>query len=56
MSTPGRRAHIDEDDTAFKGAAMADTYSKNPDAIARLSAEQRRVTQEGGTEPAFRNE
>ena len=35
---------------------MADTYSKNPDAIARLSAEQRRVTQEGGTEPAFRNE
>jgi peptide-methionine (R)-S-oxide reductase len=35
---------------------MADTYTKNPDAIARLSAEQRRVTQEGGTEPAFRNE
>jgi peptide-methionine (R)-S-oxide reductase len=35
---------------------MADTHSKNPDAIARLSAEQRRVTQEGGTEPAFRNE
>lgn len=35
---------------------MADTYSKNSDAIARLSAEQRRVTQEGGTEPAFRNE
>jgi peptide-methionine (R)-S-oxide reductase len=35
---------------------MADTYSKNPDAIARLSDEQRRVTQEGGTEPAFRNE
>jgi peptide-methionine (R)-S-oxide reductase len=35
---------------------MTDGYSKNPDAIARLSAEQRRVTQEGGTEPAFRNE
>jgi peptide-methionine (R)-S-oxide reductase len=35
---------------------MAETYSKNPDAIARLSAEQRRVTQEGGTEAAFRNE
>jgi peptide-methionine (R)-S-oxide reductase len=35
---------------------MADTHSKNPYAIARLSAEQRRVTQEGGTEPAFRNE
>ena len=35
---------------------MADTQSKDPDAIARLSAEQRRVTQDGGTEPAFRNE
>jgi peptide-methionine (R)-S-oxide reductase len=35
---------------------MTDSYSKNPDAIARLSDEQRRVTQEGGTEPAFRNE
>ena len=35
---------------------MADTYSKDPHAIARLSDEQRRVTQEGGTEPAFRNE
>jgi peptide-methionine (R)-S-oxide reductase len=34
---------------------MADTYSRNPDAIARLSDEQRHVTQEGGTEPAFRN-
>ena len=35
---------------------MTDTHGKNPDAIAHLSAEQRRVTQEGGTEPAFRNE
>lgn len=35
---------------------MAKTYSKDPAAVARLSAEQRRVTQEGGTEPAFRNE
>jgi peptide-methionine (R)-S-oxide reductase len=35
---------------------MAQTYRKNPDAIARLSAEQRHVTQQGGTEPAFRNE
>jgi peptide-methionine (R)-S-oxide reductase len=35
---------------------MAKTYSKDPEAVARLSAEQRRVTQEGGTEPAFRNE
>jgi peptide-methionine (R)-S-oxide reductase len=35
---------------------MAKTYEKDPAAVARLSAEQRRVTQEGGTEPAFRNE
>jgi peptide-methionine (R)-S-oxide reductase len=35
---------------------MAKTYSKDPEAIARLSAEQRRVTQQGGTEPAYRNE
>jgi peptide-methionine (R)-S-oxide reductase len=31
-------------------------YTKDPDAIARLTREQRHVTQEGGTEPAFRNE
>jgi peptide-methionine (R)-S-oxide reductase len=35
---------------------MTKTYSKDPEAVARLSAEQRRVTQDGGTEPAFRNE
>ena len=35
---------------------MTKTYSQDPQAVARLSAEQRRVTQEGGTEPAFRNE
>ena len=35
---------------------MANTYSKDPEAVARLSTEQRHVTQEGGTEPAFRNE
>ena len=35
---------------------MAKMHSKDPEAVARLSAEQRRVTQEGGTEPAFRNE
>ena len=27
------------------------TYEKNPDAIARLSPEQYRVTQQNGTEP-----
>jgi peptide-methionine (R)-S-oxide reductase len=35
---------------------MTKTYSKDPEAVARLSAEQRRVTQDGGTEPAFRNQ
>lgn len=35
---------------------MAKTYSKDPEAVARLSAEQRQVTQDGGTEPAFGNE
>jgi len=35
---------------------MTKTYSQDPQAVARLSAEQRRVTQEGATEPAFRNE
>jgi methionine-R-sulfoxide reductase len=35
---------------------MANDYGKNPEAIAGLSAEQRYVTQEAGTEPAFRNE
>jgi len=35
---------------------MTTEYRKTPDAISRLSAQQRRVTQEGATEPAFRNE
>ena len=35
---------------------MARTYGKTSEAVARLSADQRRVTQEGTTEPAFRNE
>jgi peptide-methionine (R)-S-oxide reductase len=35
---------------------MTRDYRKDPGAIGRLSAQQRRVTQEGGTEPAFRNE
>ncbi len=30
-------------------------YTKTPEAIARLTPEQRRVTQDDGTEPAFRN-
>jgi peptide-methionine (R)-S-oxide reductase len=35
---------------------VAKEYRKDPAAVARLSTEQRRVTQDGGTEPAFRNE
>ena len=35
---------------------MTRDYRKSPEAISRLSAQQRRVTQEGATEPAFRNE
>src|SRR5690349_24722073 len=35
---------------------MSDNYDKDPDAISRLTPEQYRVTQENGTEPAFRNE
>lgn len=35
---------------------MTNGYRKKPEAMRRLSAQQRRVTQEGATEPAFRNE
>ncbi len=35
---------------------MSTEYQKTPEAVARLTAAQRRVTQEDGTEPAFRNE
>lgn len=35
---------------------MKRTYAKTPEAIARLTAEQRRVTQEAGTERPFENE
>jgi peptide-methionine (R)-S-oxide reductase len=31
-------------------------YSKTPEALSRLTASQFRITQENGTEPAFRNE
>ena len=34
---------------------MTKTYSKDPKAVARLSPQQYRVTQQGGTEPAFGN-
>ena len=35
---------------------MSHHYSKTPDALSRLTDSQYRVTQEDGTEPAFRNE
>ena len=34
---------------------MPDTYRKDPEAIARLTPEQHRVTQQNGTERAFSN-
>lgn len=34
---------------------MANEYRKTPEALSRLTPEQYRVTQEDGTEPAFRN-
>ena len=35
---------------------MSDTYRKDPEAVSRLTPEQYQVTQQAGTEPAFRNE
>ena len=35
---------------------MSDDYRKDPEAISQLTPEQYQVTQEKGTEPAFRNE
>ena len=35
---------------------MSDSYRKDPEAISRLTPEQYQVTQQKGTEPAFRNE
>jgi len=35
---------------------VSDTYRKDPEAVAQLTPEQYQVTQQCGTEPAFRNE
>jgi methionine-R-sulfoxide reductase len=42
--------------TFGEGADMSDNYRKDPDAIARLTPKQYRVTQQDSTEPAFNNE
>jgi peptide-methionine (R)-S-oxide reductase len=39
-----------------EGGYVTDSYHKDPGAISQLTARQREVTQEGGTEPAFDNE
>ena len=39
-----------------EGGYVTDRYHKDPGAISQLTARQREVTQEGGTEPAFDNE
>jgi len=35
---------------------VSNDYSRSPEAVSRLTRRQRQVTQDGGTEPAFRNE
>jgi methionine-R-sulfoxide reductase len=35
---------------------VSDTHRKDPEAVARLTPEQYRITQQAGTEPAFDNE
>ena len=42
--------------TIGEGGYVTDRYHKDPGAISQLTARQREVTQEGGTEPAFDNE
>jgi len=42
--------------TIGEGDDVADTYRKDPEAVSRLTPEQYQITQQAGTEPAFRNE
>jgi peptide-methionine (R)-S-oxide reductase len=39
-----------------EGGYVTERYNKDPGTISQLTARQREVTQEGGTEPAFDNE
>jgi peptide-methionine (R)-S-oxide reductase len=40
----------------YEETTVSTQYSKTPEAIARLTRQQRRVTQDDATEPAFQNE
>jgi peptide-methionine (R)-S-oxide reductase len=42
--------------TLSEGPDVSDDYRKDPEAISRLTPEQYQVTQQDGTEPAFRNQ
>jgi peptide-methionine (R)-S-oxide reductase len=42
--------------TTHQGDYVSDIYRKDPEAVAQLTPEQYQVTQQCGTEPAFRNE
>jgi peptide-methionine (R)-S-oxide reductase len=42
--------------TFRKGINVSDDYRKDPEAISRLTPDQYQVTQQNGTEPAFRNQ
>ena len=56
MAPHAPRARIQRAAPLSEGANVADTYRKDPEAIAQLTPEQYRVTQEAATEAPFRNE
>src|SRR5690349_17643342 len=56
MAPHAPRARIQRAAPLSEGATVADTYRKDPEAIAQLTPEQYRVTQEAATEAPFRNE
>jgi len=56
MAPHAPRARIQRAAPIVKEPIVADTYRKDPEAIAQLTPEQYRVTQQADTEPPFRNE